>query len=138
VEEEQQNFYWCGSLVGRKGYKERFFKKFGGMIMGGGKKKQSLKQMTKPKKPTAEKPKERKASGPPPAKKSLGLTLPDIENKKVLGELKGMKVLTPSGVAARFNLRLSLANAFLKELEKRKIVEYVSGGKNLKIYKPLV
>jgi ribosomal protein S25 len=38
-------------------------------------------------------------------------------------------------VASRFNIRLSLAKTFLKELEKRKMVEYVSGGKNLKIYK---
>jgi ribosomal protein S25 len=54
-----------------------------------------------------------------------------------MNELKGMKVLTPSIVASRFNIRLSLANAFLKELEKRKVIEYVSGGKNLKIYKLL-
>jgi ribosomal protein S25 len=104
--------------------------------MGGGKKKQSLKQMTKPKTPKEEKRKEHKASTVLTAeKRSLGLTMPDIENKKVLGELKGMKALTPSGVAARFNIRLSLAKAFLKELERRKMADYVSGGKNLKIYK---
>jgi hypothetical protein len=28
-----------------------------------------------------------------------------------------------------------LAKTFLKELERRKMAEYVSGGKNLKIYK---
>ena len=105
--------------------------------MGGGKKKQSLKQMTKPKAPKEEKRKDKKADEASSAKKSLGLTMPDIDNKKVLGELKGLKVLTPSVVAARYNIRLSLANAFLKELEKRKMVEYVSGGKNLKIYKML-
>ncbi len=106
--------------------------------MGGGKKKQSLKQMTKPKTPKEEKkPKERKAAASPPAKTSHGLTMPDLNSKKVLGELKGMKVLTPSVVASRFNIRLSLANSFLKELERRKMVEYVSGGKNLKIYKRL-
>ena len=105
--------------------------------MGGGKKKQSLRQMTKPKKQKDEKRKERKAGGPPSAKKSPGLTMPDINSKKVLGELKGMKVLTPSVVASRFNIRLSLANSFLKELERRKMIEYVSGGKNLKIYKLL-
>jgi ribosomal protein S25 len=54
-----------------------------------------------------------------------------------MSTLKGMKVLTPSVVASRFNIRLSLANLFIKELEKRKMVEYVSGGKNLKIYKML-
>ena len=100
--------------------------------MGGGKKKQSLKQMTKPKKQKDEK---RKAGGPPSAKKSPGLTMPDINSKKVMGEVKAMKVLTPSAVAARLNIRLSLAKTFLKELERRKLVEYVSGGKNLKIYK---
>ena len=78
---------------------------------------------------------EQKSDAPQPAKKTLGLTMPDIDNKKVMDGLKGMKVLTPSEVASRFNIRLSLAKDFLKELEKRKMVEYVSGGKNLKIYK---
>jgi small subunit ribosomal protein S25e len=104
--------------------------------MGGGKKKQSLKQMTKPKAPKEPKQKT-KTDTQPTQKKTLGLTMPDPNNKKVLDELKGMKVLTPSIVASRFNIRLSLANAFLKELEKRKMIEFVSGGKNLKIYKLL-
>jgi small subunit ribosomal protein S25e len=103
--------------------------------MGGGKKKQSLKQMTKPKEPKEPKQREKKVDETTAARKTLGLTMPDADNKKVLDELKGLKVLTPSVVASRYNIRLSLANAFLKELEKRKIVEYVSGGKNLKIYK---
>ena len=51
--------------------------------------------------------------------------------------MKTMKVLTPYTVASRFNLRLSVARDVLKDLERRNIVEYVSGGKNLKIYKPL-
>ena len=63
--------------------------------------------------------------------------MPDIDSKKVMGELKGLKVLTPSVVASRLNIRLSLAKDFIEELEKRKMVEYVSGGKNLKIYKML-
>jgi len=92
--------------------------------------------MTKTKAPKEPKRKE-KTDSLPAAKKSLGLTLPDIESKKVMGELKGAKVLTPSVVASRLNIRLSLAKTFLKELEKRKMVEYVSGGKNLKIYKML-
>ena len=102
--------------------------------MGGGKKNKSLKQMTKTKAPRE--PKE-KTGGQFAAKKSLGLTVPDINSKKVIGELKGLKVVTPSVVASRFNIRLSLAKVFIKELEKRKMVEYVSGGKNLKIYKML-
>jgi ribosomal protein S25 len=106
--------------------------------MGGGKKKQSLKQMTKPRKPKESKRKERKSDAPLAAKKPLGLTIPDINNMKVTDTLKGMKALTPSRVASRFNIRLSLANSFLKELEKRKMIEYVSGGKNLKVYKVIV
>jgi len=105
--------------------------------MGGGKKKQSLKQMTKPKAPKEGKHKDQKSAAPPTAKKSIGLTMPDFNSEKVMGELKGLKVLTPSVVASRFNIRLSLAKTFLKELEKRKMIEYVSGGKNLKIYKRL-
>jgi ribosomal protein S25 len=105
--------------------------------MGGGKKKQSLKQMTKPKKSKEQRHKEPKVDASQSAKKPLGLTMPDINNKKVMGTLKGMKALTPSTVASRLNVRLSLANALLKELEKRKMAECVSRGKNLKIYKLL-
>lgn len=103
--------------------------------MGGGKKKQSLRQMTKTKKTKESNRKERKSTATPAAKKPLGLTMPDINNKKVVGKLKGMKVLTPYVVASKFNIRLSLAKVFLKELEKRRIIEYISGGKNVKIYK---
>ena len=102
--------------------------------MGGGKKNKSLSQMTKEKKPW-EKKSEKKDSIPTGKKINIGLTVPDVNNKKVLGELKGLKVLTPSVVASRLNVKLSIANAFLKEMEKRKLVELVSGGKNLKIYK---
>jgi small subunit ribosomal protein S25e len=104
--------------------------------MGGGKKNKSLSQMAKTKAPKEPKHKE-KTDAQPQAKKSLGLTMPDINNKKVMDELKGLKVLTPFVVASRLNIRLSLAKDFLNELEKRKMVEYVSGGKNLKIYKLL-
>ncbi|MEJ2244280.1 MAG: hypothetical protein P8X87_07140 [Candidatus Bathyarchaeota archaeon] len=104
--------------------------------MGGGKKNKSLSQMTKTKKPRTKKT-ENQSAEPTGKKINLGLTVPDVNNKKVIGELKGLKVLTPSVVASRLNVKLSIANAFLKEMEKRKLVEYVSGGKNLKIYKQM-
>ena len=103
--------------------------------MGGGKKNKSLTQMTKTKEPKEPKPKKEKTDQQTAATKSLGIIMPDINSKKVMGELKGLKVLTPSVVASKFNIRLSIAIAFLKELEKRKMVQYVSGGKNIKIYK---
>ena len=69
-------------------------------------------------------------------KKTAGIVSPDYRSQKVISELKKMKVLTPYTVASRFDLRLSAAKGFLKELEKRGFIEYVSGGANLKIYKP--
>ena len=102
--------------------------------MGGGKKNKSITQMTKTKTPKVPKQKE-KTDIQASSKKNLGIIMPDVNNKKVVAELKGLKVLTPSAVATRYNIRVSLAKAFLKELEKRKMVEYLSGGKNLKIYK---
>lgn len=106
--------------------------------MGGGKKRLSLKQMEKTQvKKDQQQRKERKSSGPTTEKKSLGIILPDLNSKKVIDELKAMKALTPYTVASRFDLRLSVARDFLEELERRKIVEYVSGDKNLKIYKHL-
>jgi len=105
----------------------------------GGKKKLSLKQMekTQSKKDREEKERKERKSGGPTEKKSLGIILPDLKSEKVIGELKTMKVLTPYAIASRFDIRLSIAKDFLEELERRRIVEYVSGSKNLKIYKPL-
>jgi ribosomal protein S25 len=46
-----------------------------------------------------------------------------------------MKAVTPFAVASRFNLRLSVAKDMLDELAQRGVLEHVSSGKNLKIYK---
>ena len=89
--------------------------------MGGGKKNKSLTQMTKQPK-EKKKPKKEEASSAPTKKLNLGLTVPDVNDKKVLAELKGLKVLTPSVVASRLSVKLSIASAFLKEMEKRKFV----------------
>lgn len=102
----------------------------------GGKKKLTLRQMQRIQ---ARKDRERRERRLASAteKKSIGIILPDIKSKKVIGELKKIRALTPYTVATRFDLRLSVAKDFLEELERRGIVEYVSGSKNLKIYKPL-
>ena len=100
----------------------------------GGKKGLTLKQMER----MRARRQERKESTPQrfTEKKTAGIFSPDYRSQKVLGELKKMKVLTPYTVASRFDLRLSVAKDFLKELEKRGVIEYVSGSANLKIYKP--
>jgi len=107
----------------------------------GGKKKLTMKQMermqAKKDEERGRERKERKSGGPTPEKKSIGIIPPDPKSEKVIGELKKLRALTPYAVATRFDLRLSVAKDFLEELERRGVVEYVSGSKNLKIYKPL-
>ena len=103
----------------------------------GGKKKLSLKQMERTSEKKDETPKrEKKAGGLAPEKKAPGIIPPDLKSEKIIGEVKKMKALTPYTVASRFNLRLSVARDVLDELAQRGIIEYVSGSRYLKIYKP--
>jgi len=102
----------------------------------GGKKKLTMKQMERMQARRDQERKERRLASAT-EKKSIGIIPPDLKSEKVIGELKKMKALTPYTIATRFDLRLSVAKDFLEELERRGIVEYVSGSKNLKIYKPL-
>jgi len=102
----------------------------------GGKKKLSIKQMEKMQSRQHEPKKgESKSAGAQTKAKSIGIFPPDPTSKKVIDELKKMKVLTPYSVASRLDLRLSAAKHFLKELEQRGTIEYVSSSRNLKIYK---
>lgn len=104
----------------------------------GGKKRQSLKQMEKAQQKKDKAGKKERASAPSSDKKSVpGITLPSLEGDKLVGELKKMKVLTPYSVASRFDLRLSIARVFLKELEHKGVIEFVSSSRNLEIYKPV-
>ena len=104
----------------------------------GGKKKPSMKQMEK----TAEKKDEKekkggKKEGPMPEKRAPGINPPDARNEKIIGEIKKMKAVTPYAVATRFNIRLSVAKDFLDELAQHGVIQYVSGNRGLKIYKPV-
>jgi len=102
----------------------------------GGKKKLTLKQMERMQEKKDEKEKGGKGGGLP-EKKAPGIVPPDPKSEKIVGEIKKMKALTPYTVATRFNLRLSVAKDLLDELAQRGVVQYVSGGKSLKIYKPV-
>ena len=103
----------------------------------GGKKKLTLKQMerTQAKQDSKDKAKKGEAGPSRSEKKAPGISPPDIEDKGVIKELQKMKALTPYVVASRFGLRLSAAKDFLEELNRRGIITYVSGGRNVKIYK---
>lgn len=104
----------------------------------GGKKKLTLKQMERASEKKDEKEKDKKVGkgGGMPEKKAPGIVLPDPKSEKVVGEIKKMKALTPYTVATRFNLRLSVAKDLLDDLAQRGVIQYVSGSKSLKIYKP--
>jgi len=102
----------------------------------GGKKKLSLKQMERTQSRKDVRKEGRSGGSTASEKKTPGVFSPDYRSQKVIGELKKMKVLTPYTVASRFDLRLSVAKDFLEELEKRGVIEYVSGSASLKIYKP--
>ena len=100
----------------------------------GGKKRLSLKQMERLQARQREQ-KSSKKSGGGAETKELGIVLPDPKNRKVLDELRKMKVITPYSVASRLNLRISVAKHFIKKLEQQGAVEYVSGSRNIRIYK---
>jgi len=108
--------------------------------MGGGKKKKTLTQMEK-----AQRSQQKKAArGKSGKERSLStseskivrIMPPNPRDEKVISQLRSMKVITPYTVASRFNLILSVAKDFLEELHRQGIITYVSGGRNLKIYKP--
>ena len=102
----------------------------------GGKKKLTMKQMERMQEKKDEK-RERERTGGGSEKKPAGIVLPDPKSEKIIGELKKMRVLTPYAVATRFNLRLSVAKDLLSELAQRGSIEYVSGSKNIKVYRPV-
>ncbi len=113
-------------------------KKDGATLMGG-KKRLTLKQMERAsdKKDEKEKKGGKGKEGLMPERKAPGITPPDPKSEKILGEIKKMKALTPYTVATRFNVRLSVAKDFLDELAQRGVIQYVSGSRGLKIYKPV-
>jgi small subunit ribosomal protein S25e len=102
----------------------------------GGKKKLNLKQMERmqDKKDEQDKKKKDKA-GAPKEKRASAVVPPDAKNDKIIAEIKKMHVLTPFAVATRYNIRISAAKDFLRELNQNGTIQLVSGSHNIKIYK---
>ena len=100
----------------------------------GGKKRLSLKQMERQQSQKGKTEKKKtKATGS--EESQTGIVPPDPDNKKVVDELKKMKVLTSYAVASRLNLRISAAKALLSQLEDRGLIQKVAGNHSLKIFK---
>lgn len=110
----------------------------------GGKKKPTLTQLAKAqmrrerqaKKEAKRKRAEKEKRSSRVESKAARIIPPDPSDEKVIKQLRSMKVITPYIVASRFNLLLSVAKDFLEDLHQKGIITYVSGGRNLKIYKP--
>jgi len=60
--------------------------------------------------------------------------IPDANSDEVMGALKGMKAITPTGVASRFNLKVSVAKKMLRELEDNGTLMLAARSHNLKVY----
>ena len=107
----------------------------------GGQKKLSLKQIERAqaRRREADKTdkKKREKKRAPKEKKNVGILPPSVKNKKIVNDIKKMKVLTPYAVSTKFNIRISAAKDFLEQLEQIGAVELVSGNHTIKIYKPI-
>ena len=69
-------------------------------------------------------------------KQVLGIFLPETDPKKLIKELRKLKVLTPYTVAMHFKVRLSVARDLLRDLHARGLLEYVDGSADLlRIYR---
>jgi ribosomal protein S25 len=71
-----------------------------------------------------------------PREKIIGsVDMPDINSKEVTGALHGMKAITATAVATRFNLKISVAKRMLTMMEEKGTIEMVTRSGNLKVYK---
>jgi ribosomal protein S25 len=105
----------------------------------GGAKKKSMAQMEKQQVQQDKKPepaKKEKAKGKTVAeKRTAGISLPNFDDAKFVGELSKLGALTPYSIASQFNVRLSVARDILEELERRRIVKSAGGNARIKIYR---
>ncbi len=73
-----------------------------------------------------------------PREKIIGsVDMPDINSNEVMGALKGMKAITATGVATKFNLKISVAKRMLNMLEEKGTIKMVTRSSNLKVYQML-
>jgi small subunit ribosomal protein S25e len=70
-----------------------------------------------------------------PREKIIGsVEIPDLNSNEVMGAIRGMKAITPTSVATKFNLKISVAKRMLNELEKNGTIKLATRSKNLKVY----
>jgi ribosomal protein S25 len=70
----------------------------------------------------------------PREKRVGGIESPESNSDEVLETLKRMKAITPTAIAAHFNLKVSVAKRMLGELEKQGKIKLEASSSNLKVY----
>lgn len=106
----------------------------------GGPKRKGIKQMEKQQSlRTVKRPEGQKQT----SQKTLTLQkisrVANVEPKvlaQIEKELKGMKYVTPSSIALKYNIKVGVAKDILKSLEDSGLVKYASGNERIKIYVP--
>jgi|GEM_PF-863510 len=53
-------------------------------------------------------------------------------------EIPKMKIITPTIISGKYNIRVSVANEIIKDLEKRGKIKLVEGNPRIKIYQPVL
>lgn len=53
-------------------------------------------------------------------------------------EVPKMKIITPTIISGKYNIRVSVANEIIKDLEKRGKIKLVEGNPRIKIYQPVL
>jgi len=93
--------------------------------------KKSMKQIEKQQRMREAKGKQEKTR----VKRSIGsVELPDTSSEEFMEHLGRMKAITPTGLAAQLDLKVSTAKKILEELRANDVVNLAAKSHNLKVY----
>ena len=62
------------------------------------------------------------------------LVVSEEQKREMEKEIPSMKLITPSIIAHKYGIRVSIAKAILAELESRKLIRRISGIGRFKLY----
>ncbi|MFH0848086.1 MAG: hypothetical protein V1857_01110, partial [archaeon] len=79
-------------------------------------------------------PKKKEKTGPA-EKKQRGIDVPNVDDQKLISDIRKMGSLTPFAVSSQFNIRLGAAKDLLEELARRKVVEPAGGNARVRLYR---
>jgi ribosomal protein S25 len=93
--------------------------------------KKSLKQIERQQR---RKEKEEAKSGGRVEKTIGALDIPEMSSEELMEQLRRMKAITPTGLAAQMNIKVSTAKKLLEELRGQRVINLASRSHNLKVY----